>query len=388
MRSKPFHLIIKPAGARCNLACTYCYYREKAAYYPGSDFRMDDETLERVTSAYLQAHPTAEVTFGWQGGEPLLMGLDFFRRALEFQAKHARPGQRAVNTIQTNGILISDEWASFFAEHHFLVGISIDGPPALHDHYRRDRQGRTSYERVAAGLRALQRCGVEHNALVTVNRANAERPLEVYRHLTGLGLEHLQFIPVVEWESQANRKVAPWSVRPAALGSFLCGILDYWARHDVGKVFVQIFESALAVWMGGSASLCVFAPTCGLALAVEHTGDLYACDHFVYPEYLRGQVAPGTLESLVDGPEQRAFGLAKADLGEECRRCSVLRLCWGDCPKHRARFAEGGKPISYLCSAYRRFFTHSAKVLEAMAGEIRAGRPAANVMEVLRLGAP
>jgi uncharacterized protein len=241
---------------------------------------------------------------------------------------------------------------------------------------------------VIAGLSALQRHQVDCNALVTVNRANAEHPLEVYRHLTGLGFEHLQFIPIVEHAQhrpKRDRKVAAWSVRPAPFGRFLCEIFDYWARHDVGRVFVQTFESALAVWLGAPPSLCVFAPTCGSALAVEHTGDVYACDHYVYPEYLRGQAAQGTLENLVEGFEQRAFGLAKADLSEDCRQCSVLSFCWGDCPKHRIRMAGDGKPISYLCSAYRTFFAHSAEVLKAMAHEIGAGRSPQNVMEVLGL---
>jgi len=385
MTSKPFHLMIKPVGAACNLACAYCYYLAKAAYYPGSSFRMGDATLERVVAAYMQSNPAAEVIFGWQGGEPLLAGLDFFRRALELQAKHARPGQRAVNTVQTNGVLINDEWASFFAEHHFLVGISIDGPPELHDHYRRDRRGRPTYDRVVAGLETLRAHKVEHNALVAVNRANAEHPLKVYRHLTGLGLAHLQFIPIVERESSHARKATPWSVLPAAFGRLLCEVFDYWSKHDVGRVFVQIFESTLAVWMGGSASVCVFAPICGSAMAVEHTGDLYACDHFVYPEHLRGEITPGTLEAVVDGPDQRAFGQMKSALSEYCRQCPVLRFCWGDCPKHRGPASEG-KSVSYLCRAYRKFFTHSARVLEAMAHEVRAGRPAANVMEILRLG--
>jgi uncharacterized protein len=376
--------MIKPTGAACNLACEYCYYLEKAAYYPGSRFRMDDETLGRVTAAYLQANPAPEVAFGWQGGEPLLMGIDFFRRALALQEQHTRPGQRVQNTLQTNGVLLDDEWAAFFAEHGFLVGVSIDGPPEMHDRYRRDRAGKPTHARALAGLRALQRHGVDHNALVTVNRANAEQPLKVYHHLTGLGFEHIQLIPIVERASAASRKVTAWSVRPDAYGRFLCEVFDHWARHDVGRVFVQTFESALSVWLGGPPSLCVFAPTCGLALAVEHTGDLYACDHFVYPDHLRGRVSVGTLPSLVEGDAQRAFGMAKADLSETCRGCPVVRFCGGDCPKHRLRIAADGKPISYLCPAYRTFFSHSAEVLKAMAYEVRAGRSAADVMEVLR----
>ena len=376
--------MIKPAGAACNLACTYCYYLEKAGCYPGSRLRMDDQTLERITAAYLQASPTPEAVFGWQGGEPLLAGLDFYRRAVELQARYARPGQRAVNALQTNATLVTDEWAAFFAERDFLVGVSIDGPQKLHDHHRLDRSGRPTYDRVIAGLRVLQRHGVQCNALVTVNRANADHPLTVYRHLTGLGFQHLQFVPVVERGSHHSPRVTSWSVRPDAFGTFLCEIFDHWARNDVGRVFVQLFESALNVWAGGMPTLCVFAPTCGAALAVEHNGDLYACDHFVYPEFLRGQVALDTLASMIEGPEQRAFGLAKADLPEQCRACPVRRFCGGDCPKHRLRPAGDGRPVSYLCQAYRRFFTHSAQVLEAMSHELRAGRPAANVMHALR----
>jgi uncharacterized protein len=384
LASKPFHLMIKPVGAACNLACEYCYYREKAAYYPGSSFRMDGETLERVTAAYLRANPAPEVVFGWQGGEPLLIGLDFFARALDLQRRYARPGQRVVNAVQTNGTLIDEEWAAFFAEHQFLVGISIDGPPELHDRYRRDQGGNPAHRRVRAGLEILQGRQVECNALVAVNRANAEHPLTVYRYLTGLGLAHLQFVPVVERQSQRSRKVTPWSVRPEAFGRFLCDIFDYWASHDVGRVFVQALESALAVWLGEPPSQCVFAPTCGYALAVEHTGDLYACDHFVYPAHLRGRVTVDSLASLVEGPAQREFGLAKADLSERCRRCAVLPWCGGDCPKHRLHLGEDGKPVSYLCAAYRQFFSHSAQVLKAMSHEIRAGRPAADLMEALR----
>jgi len=382
----PFHLMIKPVGATCNLACAYCYYLEKARLYPGSPLRMDEATLKEVTRAYLQANPTPEVVFAWQGGEPLLAGLPFFRRALALQRQYARPGQRVSNALQTNATLVDGKWAAFFAEHDFLVGVSLDGPVALHDGYRRDRGGRGTYARAEAGLKALLEAGVECNALVTVNRENAGQPLEVYRHLVGLGLRHLQFIPIVERAAPDSRKVAPWSVRPETYGEFLCQIFDWWARHEVGEVFVQLFECALNVWCGGPPTLCVFGPTCGRALVVEHNGDLYACDHFVYPEHRRGRVTAEGLVALVDGAEQAAFGAGKADLPQECLECAVRAFCHGDCPKHRVRLADDGKAISYLCPAYRRFFDHSAEVLQAMAGEIAAGRPAANVMEVLRLG--
>lgn len=379
----PFHLMIKPAGPACNLACDYCFYLEKSALYPGAT-RMDDATLEQIIAAYLGAHPGPVVTFGWQGGEPLLLGVEFFRRAVELQARYLRPGQRVENALQTNGVLITDEWAAFFAEQQFLIGVSLDGPPELHDRFRRDRGGQGTHAKVVAGLRVLQRHGVEYNALATVNRVNVEQPLQVYRHLTGLGIEHLQFIPIVERETPGSRKVSPQTVRGEPFGHFLCTVFDYWARHDVGCVFVQLFESALNVWLGGPPTLCVFAPSCGRAMALEHNGDLYACDHFVYPEHLRGSFTPETAKALVDGPEQTAFGAAKAHLSAECRRCTVRVFCGGDCPKHRIRPAADGVPHSYLCAAYQRFFTHSAPVLQAMAGEIRAGRPASGVMEVLR----
>lgn len=382
--SQPFHLMLKPAGPDCNLACEYCYYRAKAAWFPGRTPRMDHGTLERVTAAYLEAHPGPEVTFGWQGGEPLLMGVEFFRQAVALQRRYARPGQRIANTLQTNGTLLNDEWAAFLAEQGFLVGLSIDGAPHLHDRYRRDAGGQPSYQRAVAGLRALQRHGVEHNALVTVNRGNAARPLEVYQHLLDLGLRHLQFIPVVERRRPGERKVAAYSVRPEALGEFLCSIFDHWARRHVGQVHVQLFECALGAWLGAPPSLCTFAPICGLALVAEHNGDLYPCDHFVEPDLQLGRIEPGGLAALVESPRQRGFGRAKAELSEECRSCQALSLCWGDCPKHRLRSGTDGRPISYLCPAYRRFFAHSAPVLKAMADEVRAGRPAARVMEVLR----
>ena len=372
---QPFHLMIKPAGAACNLACAYCYYLEKGLLYPGGTSRMDDETLARITAAYLHAHPAAEVIFGWQGGEPLLMGLDFFRRALALQAEYARPGQQVQNALQTNATLITDDWAQFFAEHQFLVGVSIDGPAELHDRYRRDHGERGSYQRVITGLQTLLRHGVEVNALVTVHQGNMEYPLQVYRHLTGLGIQHLQFIPIVERVARTSSKPTPWSVRPQHFGAFLCTIFNYWAQHDVGTVFVQLFESTLNVWLGNTPTMCVFGATCGKALVVEHTGDLYACDHFVYPEYRRGPVAPDTLADLINSPEQQAFAKAKADLARACLQCPVKAFCGGDCPKHQLGTDADGKPISYLCPAYRQFFTHSANVLQAMATEVRAGRP-------------
>lgn len=384
-KNRPFHLMIKPAGASCNLACEYCYYLEKAKYYPASVLRMDNETLERVTAAYLQTHPGPEVTFGWQGGEPLLMGRDFYRYALELQEKYRLPGQQVTNALQTNGTLIDEQWADFFAENHFLVGISIDGPAELHDRYRKDRAGQGSQQRVLHGLRQLQQRKVEYNALVTVNRTNAEEPLKVYRYLRELGIEYLQFIPIVERESPNSRKVSNWTTRPQPFGDFLCVVFDEWAYNDVGRIFVQIFESALSVWMGGPPTICVFSATCGRAAVVEHSGELYACDHFVYPEHRRGIIEnAASLNEMMDSPAQQAFGLEKGNLSAECLNCPVRRFCWGDCPKHRLRKTDDGKMISYLCPAYRQFFTHIAPIMQAMAATIRSGRPAQQIMDELR----
>lgn len=384
MTTLPFHLMLKPAGSACNLACEYCYYLGKRALYPHGACRMDDATLERTIAGYLGAHPGGEVTFGWQGGEPLLMGREFFTRALDLQAQYTRPGQQVINAIQTNGTLVDDDWAEFFAARSFLVGLSVDGPAALHDRYRRAPGGDPSQARVIAGLRRLQQHQVDYNLLVTVNRGNADHPREVYDYLVELGAEHLQFIPIVERERPGSRQVAPYSVRPGQYGAFLCGVFEEWVRRDVGRVFLQIVESTLNVWLGGPPTICVFSATCGRAMAVEHNGDVYACDHYVYPDYLRGNLCAEELPALVDSPTQRAFGLAKAELSGECRRCPVRPFCGGDCPKHRLRLAEDGKPISYLCPGLRQFFQHTAPVLQAMANEIRAGRPASNVMEVLQ----
>lgn len=387
MLTQPFHLMIKPAGPICNLACEYCYYLEKTELYPNSKCRMDLETLERVVAAYLQAHPGPEVVFGWQGGEPLLMGRPFFEKALEFQAKYVRPGQQVQNALQTNATLIDDAWAKFFADNGFLIGVSMDGPADLHDKYRRSPTGKATHARVVAGLEHLKKHKADFNALVTVNRFNSRHPLKVYKYLTGLGFDFLQFIPIVERVSRDSLEPTPWSVQAEQYGKFLCEIFDYWARNDVGRIFVQLFESALNVWMGGYPSLCVFAPVCGRALAVEHNGDLYACDHFVYADHFRGNIADAkSLKDMVDGTEQQEFGLVKAKTSSECLECEVLPFCGGDCPKHWLATAEDGKLISHLCAGYKQFFTHSAPVFRAMASELFAGRPATNVMHALQQG--
>jgi uncharacterized protein len=368
----PFHLMIKPAGPKCNLDCKYCYYTGKSEYYPQSACRMDYDTLERLTEAYLANSPTGEVVFGWQGGEPLLMGVDFFRKAVELQLRYRKPGQFVSNAMQTNATLIDDEWAEFFSENNFLLGVSIDGPADLHNTYRVDRLGKNTHSKVVRAIELLRRHGVEHNALVTVNRANARRPQKVYSFLKSLGLEHLQFIPIVETTGFGGSEVTEWSVRPDHFGEFLCTIFDEWCSIDIGRMFIQFFESALGVIMMGRPSVCVFQKTCGRALVVEHNGDLYACDHFVYPSHLRGRVeSVESLAAMVDGQEQHAFGIAKADLSSQCMECRWLAYCGGDCPKHRVTFAGDGKPISYLCPSYKRFFGHAEPALQGIAAYIR-----------------
>lgn len=388
MNCGPFNLLIKPTGGVCNVACTYCYYREKTELYPASHFRMDDATLERITEAYIANHPGPEVAFGWQGGEPLLMGRAFFERALELQRKHARPGLKITNTLQTNGTLLDDEWGAFFASNQFLIGISIDGPAELHDRFRRDLGGRPTHAAVRAGIATLQRHRVEHNALVTVNRANVQHPVRVYQHITGLGIRFLQFIPIVESDPPFSANLTPWSVRAEPYGKFLCAVFDHWARNDVGRVFVQVFESMLSVMMGQPPAVCVYSPVCGRALVVEHTGDLYACDHFVYPSFARGAVTREALPAVIEGDAQREFGEGKAKLPPECERCGVLPFCYGDCPKHRLRDTSSGRKLSMLCEGHRRFFTHASPVLESMASALRSGYPASVVMDELRRSRP
>ena len=377
-----FHLMTKPVGAICNLDCVYCYYLEKEALYAGgaSRFRMEDAVLENYVRDYIAAQAGAEVTFSWQGGEPTLLGVAFYERALEFQRQYA--GGKAVhNTLQTNATLIDDRWAAFLAEHGFLVGVSVDGPPEVHDAYRTDKGGAPTHARVLRGLDALRRAGVQYNILTTVNARNVQDPLGLYLYLRTLGTPFLQFIPVVERADPASAEVTEHSVPPEAFGEFLCQIYDEWVRRDVGQVFIQYFDSALASFMGLGGSMCVFAPTCGSALALEHNGDVYSCDHFVYPEYRLGNLTELPLAELVNSPAQVAFGQAKLTrLPAPCQSCDVRFACHGDCPKHRFTPGSG---VSYLCPAYLRFFRHVAPTMRFMAGELRARRSPAHVMEAL-----
>lgn len=383
------HVIAKPIGPICNLRCAYCFYLQKEELYPeGERWKMSDETLEAYVRQYVEAQPEAveELDFAFQGGEPTLMGLDFFRRVVELQAKHTPPGRRVHNSLQTNGVLLDDRWCEFLKEHDFLVGLSIDGPPNLHDKYRRDKQDRGTFDRVTEAMRRLFRHGVEFNALCCVNRANGEHPTRVYRFLRDAGIEFLQFIPIVEPVEGPGPAVSERSVRPEQFGRFLIGVFDEWVARDVGRVFVRDFDQALGAWTGAGASLCIYTEECGRATAIEHNGDLYRCDHFVDPEHKLGNIHDTPIRELVNSAGQEQFGRDKREkLPRYCRECPFLFACNGACPKDRfGRTPDGEAGLNYLCDGFRVFFAHVGPAMEFMAGELRAGRPAGGVMRRVR----
>jgi uncharacterized protein len=409
MSASNFHVMAKPIGPICNLDCKYCFYLEKESLYPQADTRPDTrpemslanwamppEVLESYIRQYIEAHDTPQVNFAWQGGEPTLLGVDYFRRVVELEKKYAN-GKQISNAFQTNGVLLNDVWAELFVQHQFLVGISIDGPRELHDAYRVDKGGRPTFDRVMHGIEVLKRHNVEFNTLTTVHRANADAPLEVYRFLKAQGSGFMQFIPIVERVAQQATKdglrlispdfsgpaqVSAWSVEPRQFGRFLCAIFDEWVRRDVGRQFVQLFDVSLESWSGMEASLCVFRKTCGGALAIEHGGDLYSCDHFVYPENRLGNIMESPLATLVDSVQQKRFGDAKEKtLPRYCGECDVRFACNGECPKHRFTTTPDGEPgLNYLCAGYKMFFHHIDPYMRFMAAELSAHRPPANVM--------
>jgi uncharacterized protein len=399
---RPFHLLAKPTGAVCNLDCSYCFFLSKEMLYPGSRFRMADELLEEYVRQLIEAHGNAsEVTIAWQGGEPTLMGVDFFRRSVEVAGRHLRPGQRAAYTIQTNATLIDEEWADLFREHGFLVGVSIDGPRELHDAYRVDKGGKGSFENVMRGLGHLRDAGVEWNALTTIHAANAGHGREVYRFLRDeCGAKFVQFIPIIERVTDAAQEWASWRDRPlyvqegaevtersvtgAQYGRFLVDVFEEWVRRDVGSVYVQMFDVALANWVGEPPSLCVHSETCGSALALEHTGDLYSCDHFVEPEHRLGNIRMTHMLELVSSPRQREFGLAKRDtLPRYCRECDVRFACHGGCPKDRFVATPDGEPgLNYLCPGYKDFFHHVDGPMRIMARLLSMDQAPARIMRL------
>lgn len=397
----------KPIGSRCNLACSYCFYLEKEpAYYPAHALpRMNLATLESFIRDYIAAQPGQELTFAWQGGEPTLMGVEFFEQAVRLQ-KHYAAGRKIENAFQTNGTLLNERWCDFFAREDFLVGVSIDGPRDMHDAYRVDRGGQPTWERVMQGLRLLKENRVRFNTLTVVHRRNCKHPTDVYRFLREQGSTFMQFIPLVEripgnadaaaklWHArpptQHDALIAPDEVEnavaqevpsPERFGMFLSGIFDRWMQGDVGCVFVQQFDSALACWLGLEASMCTMAKHCGRALAMEHNGDVFTCDHYVYPDYRLGNLHEKSLADMGNGSTAQRFGEAKALLPNACVRCPVRFACNGDCPKHRfVRSAPNEPGISYLCPSYKHFFQHIGPTMERMAALVRAGRPASDAM--------
>ena len=393
--SMPTYVMAKPVGAACNLRCSYCYYLEKEKLYPDRRMQMSDTLLEHFVEGYINAQPVPEVLFTWHGGETLLAGIDFYRKALALQRKYGR-GRRIDNALQTNGVLLNDEWCRFFKDNNFLVGISLDGPEHCHDVYRKNRGGRGTFAQVMRGVELLQRHGVDFNVLSVINDYNVRFPLEVYRFFKEIGAHYMQFSPIVERVGH-NRPdglsllpptraddatLAQWTVRPEDFGQFYITIFDEWVRHDVGRYFVQLFDATLANFVGGLPGVCIFGRTCGHAAAMEFNGDVYACDHFVFPEYKLGNLHRDTVIEMMFSDKQLRFGQAKQDsLPRQCRECQFLRLCNGECPKNRLATDRYGNPgLNYLCAGYQAYFRHATPYMEFMANELHFKRAPANVM--------
>jgi uncharacterized protein len=385
-----FHVMTKPCGAICNMDCTYCFYLSKERLYPGSGFRMTDALLERFIRQHIEAHHAPEVAFTWQGGEPTLMGLDFFRRALELQGKYRRPNTRILNALQTNATTLSQEWCRFFHRNDFLLGVSLDGPRQYHDACRVDKGGAPTFDRVMAGIALLKKHLVEFNILTTVHAVNADHGLQVYRFLRDeVQAQMIQFIPIVERDNatgfQEGEKVTARSVTGRQYGEFLIAVFDEWVRHDVGQVFVQIFDVALGVWFGQPSTLCVFGKTCGDALALEHNGDLFSCDHFVEPRHKLGNIAETPISELVTSQQQRKFGLDKCDtLPRCCRECNVRFICNGGCPKDRILHTSDMEPgLNYLCEGFKAFFSYIDRPMQIMANLLHQRCSPARIMPIL-----
>ena len=395
-----FHLLAKPTGAICNLNCAYCFFLDKKSFYTDSGFLMSEELLEKYIKQLVESHQTDQVAVSWQGGEPTLMGLEFYRRSLELENKFARPGMTFLNTMQTNGVLLDDKWCEFFKENNFLIGISIDGPEELHDIYRVDKKGKPTFKRVMNGLRLLQEYKVEYNVLAAINAVNSSYPLEVYKFFRDdAKTDWIQFIPVVERINKDGRflyqegdTVSERSVLPDRFGNFLVAVFDEWVRNDVGKVYVQTFEAAARNWFGMTASgMCVFNETCGLGPVLMHNGDLYSCDHFVEPGYLLGNIKDMHMGKLMASKKQQKFGNDKRDLLPDfCSGCEVLFACRGGCPKNRFKNTPPdmnhpvGQPgLNYLCAGYKHFFHHIDGPMKIIAGLLQSGKPAADIMEIV-----
>lgn len=397
--SSPLYLLVKPAGSRCNLACKYCYYLEKSKLYADSPQEvMSDELLEKFIHDYIAAQTMPQVLFTWHGGETLMRPLSFYKRVVELQKKHAN-GHTIDNCIQTNGTLLTDEWCEFFRRENWLVGVSIDGPQEFHDEYRRNKGGRPSFQQVMRGIRLLNKHGVEWNALAVVNDFNADYPLDFYHFFKEIGCHYIQFTPIVErlQSHEDGRTLASvneegtgglmeFSVTPEQWGNFLCTIFDEWVHNDVGEYFIQIFDSTLANWMGQQPGICTLALTCGHAGVIEWNGDVFSCDHFVFPEYKLGNIHTSSLIDMMYSPRQKAFGQAKRNaLPRQCRECNYLFACNGECPKNRfAHTADGEPGLNYLCKGYHQFFEHVAPYMDWMKHELLNKRPPAGIVEFLK----
>ena len=396
--AKPLYVMLKPAGAHCNLACKYCYYLEKNKLYPTAQRHlMSDEMLEQFTREYIEAQTMSQVLFTWHGGEPLLRSIDFYRKALSLQQKYAG-GRRIDNVIQTNGTLLTDEWCEFFAQNHWLVGISIDGPQPYHDHYRLTAAGKPSWQKVMQGIKLLKKHGVEWNAMAVVNAYNVNHPLEFYRFFKENGCQFLQFTPIVErltrhedgrtLASLADKNEIPLSeasVTPEQWGYFLSAIFDEWVRKDVGKIFVEIFDCTLANWMGISPGICAYSKECGHAGVMEHNGDVYSCDHFVFPEYKLGNIRDHSLIDMLYGEQQQEFSRLKhSSLPRQCKECDMEFACHGECPKNRfMKDKYGDSGLNYLCLGYYHYYQHVAPYMDYMKQELMSQRPQSNIMKVL-----
>jgi uncharacterized protein len=399
------HIVAKPTGPLCNLNCEYCFYLEKQALFsPGEQYRMTDDVLSAFITNYITSQPTSVVEFVWQGGEPTLLGVDFFKRVIEIQKQFS--GTKTItNSLQTNGTLLNDEWCVFLKKHNFMIGISIDGPQKVHDRYRRDRKGKGTFDRAMRGLRLLQKHKVEYNVLASVARETAQYPQDVYRFFKDQSVEFIQFSPVVErlryvpgrqdrlrlagpasLDIKGEHTVTPWSVIPGEYGDFLIGVYEEWVRNDVGKVFVMNFEWALNAWLGNPSPVCVHAKTCGRSVVIEHNGDVYACDHCVYPEYRLGNIRTDKLSDMVNRSLKSGFGVSKEKkLPQWCMECGVLAACQGGCPKHRFAVTYYNEPgLHYLCEGYKKFFLHIRKYLRAMTQLLENGLPASYVMDAVK----
>ena len=396
--AKPLYVMLKPASAHCNLACKYCYYLEKNKLYPTAQRHlMSDEMLEQFTREYIEAQTMNQVLFTWHGGEPLLRSIDFYRKALSLQQKYAG-GRHIDNVIQTNGTLLTDEWCEFFAQNHWLVGISIDGPQPDHDHYRLTAAGKPSWKKVMQGIKLLKKHGVEWNAMAVVNAYNVNHPLEFYRFFKENGCQFLQFTPIVErltrhedgrtLASLADKNEIPLSeasVTPEQWGYFLCAIFDEWVRKDVGKIFVEIFDCTLANWMGVSPGICAYSKECGHAGVMEHNGDVYSCDHFVFPEYKLGNIRDHSLIDMLYGEQQQEFSRLKhSSLPRQCKECGMEFACHGECPKNRfMKDQYGDSGLNYLCPGYYHYYQHVAPYMDYMKQELMSQRPPSNIMKVV-----